>query len=111
VRGLFSDNDGCYDRMVAKVPLKVQRFSVFLISFILMATALTFSIKGSIFWSQVVPYYEFFNKDTGDFVHIGAAREMNSGWIIGMLWALSGMILFYYLHMRHVLNKFFADSL
>jgi hypothetical protein len=36
---------------------------------------------------------------------------MNSAWIIGMLWALSGMILFYYLHMRHVLNKFFADSL
>ena len=46
-----------------------------------------------------------------NFKNLTAKKQLNSVWVITLLWILTAMLVLYFFHMRHVLNKYFADAL
>lgn len=110
VRGLFPRDEHCCDKHVAKIPLKYWRMLAFLISFVMVSSALAFAVFGFVFWSQI-DTVEFVNPETHGFKSYSKNRQRHSVWIISMLWVLSFLLLGYYIHMRYVLNKYFSGSL
>jgi len=96
---------------MGNIPTARLRFFTFLISTLLIITVGIFSIQGFLFWSTVFSDSLTNEKVDLDFKGLTSKKQLNSIWVISLLWTLTAMLVIYFLHMRHVLNKFFCNSL
>jgi hypothetical protein len=112
VRGLFKDEkESWYDRLVNKVPVKVQKALLYVYSVIFMSIAAYCMSKGIRYLVSFSGNTDAFIDANGDFKEFSSAKFTLSKWTSGLLLGLSLVMLLYYFHMRRILNRFFSDTL
>ena len=112
VRGLFKDaKESCYDKLVNKTPVKIQKALLYVYSAIFLGIAAYCMSKGIRYLVNFSTNQDAFIDENGDFKQFNTAKVVLAKWTSGMLLGLSLIMLLYYFHMRRILDRFFSDTL